>query len=119
MGFFRVEELEATEVLPGLRLKSVGLENLMMTFVEYEPGCHVPIHHHRYEQITYVLEGFLEVRLGQETRVLGPGEGVRIPAQTPHGSRPVEGSARAVDAWSPAPRSLALEELATMGERGR
>jgi len=116
MNFFRVEDLEATEVLPGIRLRSVSLENLMMTFVEYREGAEVPLHHHRYEQITYVLEGFVEVCVGKDRRVLGPGEGVRIPAKTDHSSRPIEGPARALDAWTPVPKSLKLEDLATLGQ---
>ncbi len=115
MSFFRVEDLEVAEVLPGVRLRSVGLENLMVTFVEYREGAEIPLHHHRYEQITYVLEGFVEVCVGKERRVLRPGEGVRIPAKMEHSSRPIEGPARALDAWTPVPKSLKLEDLVTLG----
>jgi len=99
--FFSVQQLPAKEILRGIRLRSVHLDNLMMTFVEYPAGSSVPTHFHPSEQITYVLEGFLEVTIGQEARVLGPGEGVRIAPNVPHGSRPVDGAARALDAWTP------------------
>ena len=112
--FFRVEELP-TKVLEGIQLRSVHLENLMMTFVDYPEGSAVPAHHHRHEQITYVLEGCLEVTLAGQSRVLGPGEGVRIPANVEHGSRPVEGSARALDAWTPVPKRFKVEPATTLG----
>jgi quercetin dioxygenase-like cupin family protein len=87
----------------------------MMSFVEYDAGAAVPVHRHRREQITYVLDGFLEVTIDTERRVLGPGEGVRIPRQTDHSSRPVGGPARALDAWTPVPERLKVEEPSTLG----
>jgi unsaturated pyranuronate lyase len=115
--FFRVEELPTKEVLAGIRLRSVHLENLMMTFVDYPAGSTVPAHHHRYEQITYVLEGWLEVTVGDQRRVLAAGEGVRIPANQEHSSRPVDGTAKALDAWTPVPRRFKVDVLATLGHQ--
>jgi unsaturated pyranuronate lyase len=117
MNFFRVEELPMQEVLPGVRLRSVNLDKLMMTFVEYEEGSSVPMHHHPHEQITYVLEGFLEVTIGTEKRVLGAGEGVRIAPNTDHSSRPLEGSAKALDAWTPVVKRFASESFSTLGHQ--
>jgi quercetin dioxygenase-like cupin family protein len=108
-GFFRVEELPAKELLAGVRVRSVHLADLMMTFVEYPAGATVPMHHHPYEQITYVLEGQLEVSIGAETRLLGPGEGVQVPANMEHGSRTVGGPAKAVDAWTPVPKMFKVK----------
>lgn len=108
-GFFRVAELPSKEVLEGIRLRSVHLENLMMTFVEYPAGSAVPSHHHRYEQITYVLDGRLEVVLEGERQVVGPGEGVQIPANVEHSSRTIEGPVKALDAWTPVPRRFKVE----------
>ncbi|MFQ5665953.1 MAG: cupin domain-containing protein [Candidatus Binatia bacterium] len=117
-GFFRVADLPSKDVLEGIRLRSVHLENLMMTFVEYPVGSAVPSHHHRYEQITYVLEGRLEVTLKGEQRVLGPGEGVQIPANVEHSSRTIDGSAKALDAWTPVPKRfrVAPPDQPTEGE---
>ena len=109
MSFFEVKRLPAQEVLPGIVLRSVNLENVMMTFVDYAAGSEVAMHEHRHEQITYVLEGTLEVAVGEERRLLGPGQGVRIPPYTEHGSRPVQGPAKALDAWSPVPHRLKVE----------
>ena len=113
--FFRIEELPVKEILAGVRLRSVDLENLMMTFVEYAAGSTVPMHHHPYEQITVVLEGRLEVTLGHNQRVLGPGEGVRIPHNAEHSSRPLEGPARALDAWTPVPERFKVDSITTLG----
>ena len=115
--FFHVEALPSKELLRGIRLKSVNLETLMMTFVDYAADAVVPPHHHRREQITYVLEGSLEVRVNGEKRVLGPGEGVRIPPGLVHGSRPIEGLVKAVDAWTPLSERFKVERSSTYGEQ--
>ena len=45
------------------------------------PPPHV---HEREDELTYVLEGTLEMQLGDETRVLGAGESVLKPRGIPH-----------------------------------
>jgi unsaturated pyranuronate lyase len=115
MNFFRVKELAIQEVLPGVRLRSVNMENLTMTFVDYARESKVPPHHHRYEQITYVIEGQLEVTIAGERRVLQAGEGVRIGPNVEHSSRPVNGAASAVDAWTPLLQQFASAPLETLG----
>jgi quercetin dioxygenase-like cupin family protein len=104
--FFRVADLPSKEVLKEIHVRSVHLENLMMTFIEYPADATVPTHYHPFEQITYVLDGRLEVTVAGERRILGAGEGVCIRANAEHGSRPVDGPARVVDAWTPVPEHL-------------
>jgi quercetin dioxygenase-like cupin family protein len=115
MNFFRQKELLAQEVLPGVTLRSVHMDNLTMTFVEYAVGARVPSHHHSHEQITYVLEGELEVTVEGERRVLRAGEGVRIGPNVEHSSQPVRGSAVAIDAWTPRLEKFAQAPLTTLG----
>jgi quercetin dioxygenase-like cupin family protein len=112
-GFFRVEELPVKDMVAGVRVRSVHLADLMMTFVEYPAGATIPMHHHPYEQITYVLEGQLEVCIGAETRVLGPGEGVQVPANMEHSSRTIGGPAKALDAWTPVPKMFKVKPPVT------
>lgn len=114
MNFFRVQDLEAQEVLPGVKLRSVNGDNLTMTFVDYAAGSSVPAHHHQHEQITYVLEGQLELTIDGERRIVNAGEGVRIRPNSEHSSRPVDGSASAVDAWTPLLRKFGSALLTTL-----
>lgn len=104
------------ELLEGVRLRSVHLDNLMMTFVSYSRNAEVPSHHHRYEQITYVLEGRLEVTLDGQSRVLEAGEGVQIPANVEHCSRTVGGPAKALDAWTPVPKRFKVDPASSLDE---
>lgn len=112
---FRVADLPRKTFPGGIVLRSVSLDDLMMTFVEYPPGAAVASHRHRREQITCVLEGELEVIIDGASRMIGPGEGVRIPRNVEHGSRAIRGPVRAVDAWTPVPERLKVEPAVTLG----
>jgi mannose-6-phosphate isomerase-like protein (cupin superfamily) len=76
--------------------RPMGSEQLGVNVRVLEPGmAHVPPgedpalgHSHRtIEEIYFVLEGELTVKLGDETLTLGPRDAVRIPAQTPRATR--------------------------------
>jgi len=99
--FFRDEGLHVVEAAPGIERSAVWLERVMLTFFRFEPGSIVPEHAHENEQITWVTEGEMEFTLGAQTRRLGPGDGVCIPAGVRHSARILDRATRAVDAWGP------------------
>jgi quercetin dioxygenase-like cupin family protein len=85
MSFFKWEDLPTSEPAPGWKIKRVRLEKLMMGYCEIDKGAKHPIHQHSEEEIIVVLQGQVEVILGEETRVVGPGEGAYIPSNIKHG----------------------------------
>jgi quercetin dioxygenase-like cupin family protein len=101
MTFFSTNELNKTEMLPGLMRQAVWLENLMVTFFEFEPNAEVPEHDHPHEQITYVTSGALELTLAGEVRILRAGDGVCVPSGVRHSARTLDEPTTAVDAWNP------------------
>lgn len=101
MTFFTLNELEQKKIIAGLNLRSVYLDNLMLTFVDFEPGVELPKHSHPHEQITLVMEGTLEFTLGEETKILTAGQGVTVASNVPHSARSLAGPVRVVDAWHP------------------
>ena len=101
MPFFTVKELPATEMLPGVLRRSVYLDNVMVTFFEFEPGSTVPEHSHPHEQITYVAKGAMRFRLGEETQVVRAGDGVCIPSGVVHEAIILDEPTVAIDAWHP------------------
>jgi mannose-6-phosphate isomerase-like protein (cupin superfamily) len=51
-----------------------------------EPGAGAPLHVHAdVDEVIIVVEGTLDVRLGEERRLVGPDHTISIPAGTPHG----------------------------------
>ena len=101
MSFFTVNDLPATEMLPGVARRTVYLEHAMMTFFDFEPGSIVPQHEHPHEQITYVVQGAMEFTLGDEVMVLRAGDGVCCPSGVPHGAVVLDEPTVAPDAWHP------------------
>lgn len=101
MTFFTVSELPGSEAGPGIVRRAVYLEHAMVTFSDFAPGSVVPEHRHPHEQITFVVRGALEFRLGEETRLLRAGDGVCCPPDVPHSAVTVEAPAFALDVWYP------------------
>ena len=100
MPFFKVDDLLVTEMMEGVWRRAVYLDNLMLTFFDFEPGRVIPEHAHPHEQISFVLEGEMVFTLDGETRTLQAGEGATVPPNVPHRAT-FPGPARVVDAWHP------------------
>ena len=101
MPFFKVDELTSTQAMEGVSRRAVYLDQLMLTFFDLAPHSIVPMHKHPHEQITLIIEGEMEFTLGNETKVLGKGEGATIPPNVEHGGRVLHLPTKAIDAWHP------------------
>ena len=99
--FVDLASVPPIELSPGVRLRTPYGKNLMLSYVEIEEGAVVSTHQHPHEQGGVVLVGRLELTIGTETRVLGPGEMYIIPPDTPHRATAVGGRAVAMDVFSP------------------
>lgn len=109
-------DVEPVEFLPGLVFRPLIGKDLMVNFVRYEPHTEAPRHAHAEEQILFVIEGELEVELGDEVRTLGPGEAALIPSNVPHAARTHDGSCLQVDVFHP-PRQALLDLMETRRRR--
>jgi quercetin dioxygenase-like cupin family protein len=101
MTFFRTDDLPATEMLPGVTRRAVYLDEVMMTFFDFEANATIPEHHHPHQQITWIVSGTMEFELDGEKRLLHAGDGVLILPNTPHGAIILDQPCRALDAWHP------------------
>lgn len=101
MAFFTVNELPGTEMLPGVVRRAVYLEHAMITFFNFAPRSVIPEHDHPHEQITYVVQGAMEFRLGDETRTLRAGEGACCRPGMRHSAVILDEPTSALDAWYP------------------
>jgi quercetin dioxygenase-like cupin family protein len=63
-------------------------ERVMLSHVYLKKGCFVPKHRHENEQVSYILEGRLLFRLGEdgkeEQQLLRAGDVLVIPGNLPH-----------------------------------
>lgn len=86
---------------PGVLMQSVIGGKLMANWVTIEPNSVVPIHHHPHEQLGVMLEGAMELTIGDETRLLRPGDAYTIPPHLPHGARTREDGCVVLDIFTP------------------
>jgi quercetin dioxygenase-like cupin family protein len=98
--------VEPVEFLPGLVFRPLIGNDLMVNFVRYQPHTEAPRHAHAEEQILFVLEGELEVELGDDVRTLRPGQAALIPPNLPHAARTHDGSCLQVDVFHPRRQAL-------------
>jgi quercetin dioxygenase-like cupin family protein len=90
---YRWDELPKEELKPDLHRRLVSTERMMLAHVYLDQGCIVPRHAHENEQLTYILEGVLRFRLGEdgaEVVDVAAGEVLHIPPNVPHEAEALE-----------------------------
>lgn len=113
MPFHKKSELPTKEIVPGITLRSVYLENSMMTFFDFQPGSAIPSHKHPHEQITYLVKGSLEMTVAGETMTMQDGDIAVVPANAEHSAKVGDAPAFAVDSWYPVRDDYVLDSLST------
>jgi quercetin dioxygenase-like cupin family protein len=102
MPFYDPAMRSPRTLFPGVTIRAVWGEHIMMSFVHFEHAdALVPEHHHPHEQMGMGLEGEFELVIGGESRLIRPGICYWIPGGTPHSARSVHGPARALDIFHP------------------
>ena len=84
---YRWEDIPKEQLNPDLARRLISTERMMLAHVYLDKGCIVPKHSHENEQLTYILEGVLRFRLGEdESEVVdvSAGEVLHIPSHLPH-----------------------------------
>jgi quercetin dioxygenase-like cupin family protein len=106
-----IDDLASVEVAPGLRLRPLVGNGMMLSFARYAAGAEAPRHAHAEEQMFVALEGEFEIDLDGDVRTVRPGEAVHIPAWVPHRVTAGAEPAYQLDVFSP-PRQGLLDLLA-------
>ncbi len=89
------------DALPGIvrRQAAVG-ESIQIVEYTLSEGAVVPWHCHPNEQVGMVVSGRMIMRIGSESRTVGPGDGYVIPPGTEHSAEALEDSL-VIDVFSP------------------
>lgn len=82
---FRPSSHWAVLVDPGRN--DARVDDITLIVEEIAAGDRIPLHTHPISEVIVILEGSPEVTLGDDTRQVGPGTVVFIPAGTAHGTR--------------------------------
>ncbi|HRH41937.1 MAG TPA: cupin domain-containing protein [Pyrinomonadaceae bacterium] len=100
---YRWEDMPKEPLSDLLERRLVTSERMMLAHVYLKKGCIVPKHSHENEQITYILEGALHFKIGEdgsEEVVVRAGEVLVIPSNVPHQAEALEDTLD-VDIFSP------------------
>ena len=75
-----------------------GTEKSNLSYSEVGKGTGSPLHVHDIDELMVVLDGVIEVRLGDEIQQVGSGHTIVVPPNTPHSFRNVgQTNARILD----------------------
>ena len=98
--FFKWDEMPQAEMTPTIRLRPLSGQNVMVVEVTLDRGGIVAEHQHPHEQISLMISGKVEFIVGNEKKIVGPGEVVHIPPNVPHSVYVLE-NAVVYDVFSP------------------
>ncbi len=100
MPFVELSETREREPVPGFRARFIHSDSMTVAYWEIEPGASMPEHSHSHEQIVNLIEGELELMVGDEVRTLVPGLVAIVPPDVAHSGRAVT-MCRLIDVFHP------------------
>ncbi len=100
MGFWNLKTLRLDEFRPGILSKVENGANLAMAFMEIAPHKEGSEHSHPFDQCGIVVEGEIEMSIGEEKKLLRPMETYFIPAGITHNWRTIHSPAKILDTVS-------------------
>ena len=107
MSYFPDAGQRATkELAPGVHARTFWGDRMTLALVSLEPNAVVAPHTHPHEQVGMVVKGEVEFTIGDETRLLKPGDVYVIPGEAPHGVRVGSNAVELVEVFSPVRESF-------------
>jgi quercetin dioxygenase-like cupin family protein len=100
---YRWEDMTAEQLKGSITRRLITGDSMMIAEVRLAKGETVPKHAHPNEQITYITQGALQFKLGEDGErevVVHAGEVLVIPSNTPHSAHALEDTID-IDIFSP------------------
>jgi quercetin dioxygenase-like cupin family protein len=98
--YYDMKSLPSKEVAPGVKGKFAHSKEMTIAWWEIEKDALLKMHSHDHEQVVNVIEGTLQVIVGDRTWILTPGSVLVIPSGVPHEAKGVT-SCRVIDVFYP------------------
>ncbi len=95
------EDVERRELAPGVFLRTMWGDKIMLSLVEIAANAEVPLHEHPHEQAGLVLEGEFDFTIGGETTRVKAGDTYIIPGGVQHYVKATDQPSKALDIFSP------------------
>lgn len=97
MAFWNLETLELEEFRPGIMSKAEIGDNLIMVCMEIGPGNEDTGHKHSFDQCGIVLEGQIQMFVGEERKLLNSNESYFITSGEQHGWKTFDKPVKVLD----------------------
>lgn len=101
MPIYEQDNLEPKEIHPGIKVRIMHGENIMMMLVDIAPNANVPTHTHENEQAGRVLSGSFKLVIDGKENILKEGDHYLIPSNVPHSAHGTNSNSLALDIFSP------------------
>lgn len=95
-----IAALPVRELFPGYDARLIHSEQASVSFITIKKGSSLPLHKHINEQITYIVEGELQMTIGEETMILTAGKAFIIQPNVLHNAYALT-DCKAIDFFTP------------------
>jgi len=95
-----IKDITPRELVKGFTGRYIHGKGLTLGYVEIKAGNKLPEHHHVHEQITFIIEGHLDMMIGGKSCSLTAGMYYVIPSNVPH-SAIAKTDCKAIDVFNP------------------
>ena len=85
MNYQNVNEIEAREMVPGMKARFVHSDKMTFAFWDISADSALPEHSHPHEQFSFMVQGRLRLRVGEREKLVGPGDIWHVPPNVVHG----------------------------------
>jgi quercetin dioxygenase-like cupin family protein len=96
----QIKDIKAKDLVPGITGYYAHGKDLTLGYVEIKAGSILPEHHHVHEQITYIIEGQLDMVIGGKPCPLKAGMYYVIHSNVPH-SAVARMDCKVIDVFNP------------------
>lgn len=80
----QITDIQPKQLVAGITGYYAHGDSMTFGYIKIKAGSNLPAHQHVHEQITYLIEGELDMTIGGELCQLRPGMFHIIPSNTPH-----------------------------------
>jgi quercetin dioxygenase-like cupin family protein len=87
--FITLNELNMQEAMKNAWLGSVQTENMTVAYTDMKAGVEIPLHQHPEEAVDIMLEGKLEMQIGEVSSILIAGMISIVPSNIPHRAKAI------------------------------
>lgn len=105
-----IKDITPKQLMEGINGYYAHGKNMSFGYVEIKEGTVMPVHQHVHEQITYLLEGQLDMEIDGVVYSLTPGSYHVIPSNTLHGAHAIT-ACKVIDVFSPVREEYKMQQL--------